>query len=87
MLLFGMMNWTFTWLQPQGRLTHADVAPLIADLLLGGIGGIAALQAQPATPSIDRAAARGRERRPPAGRPDNDVQPHRTRDPSHQEQP
>ena len=27
MLLFGMINWMFTWLQPDGALTHADMAP------------------------------------------------------------
>ena len=36
MLLFGMMNWMFTWLQPGGKLTHAAMAPLDADLFFGG---------------------------------------------------
>ncbi len=26
MLLFGMMNWMFTWLQPGGRLTYAAIS-------------------------------------------------------------
>jgi len=26
MLLFGMMNWMFTWLQPRGKLTHAGAS-------------------------------------------------------------
>jgi TetR/AcrR family transcriptional regulator len=26
MLLFGMMNWMFTWLQPKGALSHAGLA-------------------------------------------------------------
>jgi len=30
MLLFGMMNWMFTWLQPDGTLSHADMAPVVA---------------------------------------------------------
>ncbi|NUZ04964.1 TetR/AcrR family transcriptional regulator [Piscinibacter koreensis] len=67
MLLFGMMNWTFTWLQPHGRLTHADVAPLIADLLLGGVGSIEALGAPPATPST-APRAKARSRTPPAAK-------------------
>ncbi|HMS27846.1 MAG TPA: TetR/AcrR family transcriptional regulator, partial [Burkholderiaceae bacterium] len=29
MLLFGMMNWLFTWLKPTGKLTHADMAPMV----------------------------------------------------------
>lgn len=37
MLLFGMMNWTFTWLRPGGALTHAALAPFVADLFLGGL--------------------------------------------------
>jgi AcrR family transcriptional regulator len=37
MLLFGMMNWMFTWLQPDGKLSHADMAPVVADLFLGGL--------------------------------------------------
>ncbi len=37
MLLFGMMNWTFTWLQEGGRLDHQRLAPLVAELFLGGL--------------------------------------------------
>jgi AcrR family transcriptional regulator len=40
MLLFGMMNWMFTWLQPKGELSHADLAPVVADLFFGGIGAV-----------------------------------------------
>jgi TetR/AcrR family transcriptional regulator len=46
MLLFGMMNWMFTWLQPDGKLSHADMAPVVADLFLGGLGAVK-LPAQP----------------------------------------
>ncbi|MBL8327624.1 MAG: TetR/AcrR family transcriptional regulator [Rubrivivax sp.] len=37
MLLFGMINWTFTWLRPQGELTHERLAPLVVELFLGGL--------------------------------------------------
>ncbi|MCY7315872.1 MAG: TetR/AcrR family transcriptional regulator [Rubrivivax sp.] len=37
MLLFGMMNWTFTWLREGGTLTHASLAPLVVALFLGGL--------------------------------------------------
>lgn len=37
MLLFGMMNWTFTWLQPQGRLSHEALAELVIALYGGGL--------------------------------------------------
>ena len=40
MLLFGMMNWMFTWLQPSGRLTHAAMAPIVADLFFGGLDSV-----------------------------------------------
>jgi AcrR family transcriptional regulator len=40
MLLFGMMNWMFTWLQPGGRLTHATMAPIVADLFFGGLNAV-----------------------------------------------
>jgi TetR/AcrR family transcriptional regulator len=40
MLLFGMINWMFTWLRPDGSLTHEQMAPVVADLFFGGLGAI-----------------------------------------------
>ena len=40
MLLFGMINWTFTWLKPDGDLSYEAVAPMVADLFFGGIGAV-----------------------------------------------
>jgi AcrR family transcriptional regulator len=40
MLLFGMINWLFTWMKPQGRLDYEAMAPVVADLFLGGIGAV-----------------------------------------------
>jgi AcrR family transcriptional regulator len=37
MLLFGMINWTFTWLKPGGNLTHAQIAPMVSQLFFGGL--------------------------------------------------
>ena len=37
MLLFGMVNWMFTWMKPQGALAYGDMAPVVADLFLGGL--------------------------------------------------
>lgn len=48
MLLFGMMNWTFTWLRPGGPLTHESLAPMVLQLLLGGLH---AVQAQTGPPT------------------------------------
>jgi AcrR family transcriptional regulator len=42
MLLFGMINWMFTWLKPEGELTYDAMAPLVADLFFGGIGAVQA---------------------------------------------
>ncbi len=40
MLLFGMINWMFTWMRPDGALTHEAMAPLVADLFLGGLPAV-----------------------------------------------
>jgi AcrR family transcriptional regulator len=40
MLLFGMMNWMFTWLRPDGSLSHEQMGPVVADLFLGGLGAV-----------------------------------------------
>ena len=40
MLLFGMINWMFTWMRPGGELTHADMAPVVCDLFFGGLNAV-----------------------------------------------
>ncbi len=40
MILFGMINWTFTWLRADGRFTHADMAPVVCRIVLEGIRGL-----------------------------------------------
>ena len=40
MLLFGMINWTFTWLEPDGPLTHDALGIVVADLLFGGLPAV-----------------------------------------------
>lgn len=57
MLLFGMINWMFTWLKPAGTLSHDDMAPIVADLFLGGLGAV-----RPPPPVL--VEARGLNRRP-----------------------
>ncbi len=37
MLLFGMINWMFTWVKPGGALDYAALAPIVADLFIGGL--------------------------------------------------
>ena len=40
MLLFGMINWMFTWMKPGGALDYETLAPMVADLFLGGLQGV-----------------------------------------------
>ncbi|HSW06184.1 TetR/AcrR family transcriptional regulator [Aquabacterium sp.] len=52
MLLFGMINWMFTWLKPEGPIRHDAMAPVVVDLFLGGL---AAVQVPPpAKPAVKR---------------------------------
>jgi AcrR family transcriptional regulator len=53
MLLFGMINWTFTWLKPGGALTHGELAPLVVQLFGGGLPAVT----PPSTKRRSRAAA------------------------------
>ncbi|QOT76229.1 TetR/AcrR family transcriptional regulator [Cupriavidus basilensis] len=39
MTVFGMINWTFTWLKPGGKLSYAEFAEMVIDLLAGGLPG------------------------------------------------
>ncbi|NDE23194.1 MAG: TetR/AcrR family transcriptional regulator, partial [Synechococcaceae bacterium WB9_3_282] len=36
MMLFGMINWTFTWLRPQGPLSYDAFAQEVIDTLENG---------------------------------------------------
>jgi AcrR family transcriptional regulator len=40
MLLFGMINWMFIWMRPEGRLDYDSMAPMVADLFLGGLPAV-----------------------------------------------
>ncbi|MBA2411666.1 MAG: TetR/AcrR family transcriptional regulator [Burkholderiaceae bacterium] len=48
MILFGMINWTFTWFKDRGPLTYAEMAPVVADLFLGGVARVRAPTRAPA---------------------------------------
>ena len=67
MLLFGMINWTFTWLKPGGAMTHEALGEVVADLFFGGLPAVGrgASPAPPdgaSSPPGRRAAAAGRAR-------------------------
>jgi AcrR family transcriptional regulator len=37
MILFGMINWTFTWLRADGTLTYEDMADVVTEIFLHGV--------------------------------------------------
>lgn len=39
MMLFGMINWTFTWLKPGGRMRYRDFAEEVIRVLEHGLAG------------------------------------------------
>ena len=63
MLLFGMINWTFTWLRPDGVLTYADLGDIVADLFFGGLPAVTAGLPLARAPSL----ASSQAQTPPAG--------------------
>ena len=38
MMLFGMINWTFTWLRPDGSMSYADFAEEVIAMIERGLG-------------------------------------------------
>ncbi|MDE2297009.1 MAG: TetR family transcriptional regulator [Burkholderiales bacterium] len=61
MLLFGMMNWMFTWLRPTGRLTHAAMAPIVTELFFGGLNAVRVPQTHAVAPAAATKKKRSRE--------------------------
>ena len=52
MLLFGMINWLFTWMKPGGALGYEAMAPIVTELFLGGLPAVPVPQgAAPAEPA------------------------------------
>ena len=37
MILFGMINWTFTWLRADGPLSYEDMAKVVTEIFLRGV--------------------------------------------------
>lgn len=40
MVLFGMINWTFTWLRSDGQLSYEQMGKLATDLFISGVKGL-----------------------------------------------
>jgi TetR/AcrR family transcriptional regulator len=47
MLLFGMINWMFTWMKPGGALSHEAMAPIVVDLFFGGVPAVQGVKPLP----------------------------------------
>jgi AcrR family transcriptional regulator len=41
MMVFGMINWTFTWLKPGGPMSYRDFAQAVVAMIEGGLPGMA----------------------------------------------
>jgi len=62
MLLFGMINWLFTWMRPERGLDHAAIAPIVADLFAGGVPAVRPPPAKAPATTRTRAPASRRAR-------------------------
>jgi AcrR family transcriptional regulator len=71
MTLFGMINWTFTWLKERGPLTYAQMAPVVTDLFLGGVLALPASAPSDAPPRTRPAVSARRLAAPPPPVPDH----------------
>jgi TetR/AcrR family transcriptional regulator len=52
MLLFGMVNWLFTWMRTDGPLDYDRMAVIVADLFVGGMAAVQAPAAALPDPPI-----------------------------------
>ena len=78
MLLFGMINWMFTWLRPGGTLTHPQMGGIVAALFFGGLDAVQA----PAGGAVRKAAPASKKPQPtgaskPASKPASARRPRR----------
>ena len=57
MLLFGMINWMFTWLKDDGKLDPQAMAGVVTDLFFGGFPAVRIPAASPAANPVASAPA------------------------------
>lgn len=62
MTLFGMINWTFTWMRGDGPVTHAQLAPAIASLFLDGVRAVRSAPELASSAAAHAAASRSTSR-------------------------
>ncbi|MBK8104971.1 MAG: TetR/AcrR family transcriptional regulator [Betaproteobacteria bacterium] len=58
LLLFGMINWTFTWLRAGGTLSHGTLAPVVEALFFGGLPAVVAPAPSPRSPGRPHGSGR-----------------------------
>ena len=58
MMLFGMMNWTFTWLKPDGPLSYSDFADAVIHVFGEGVPRLASAGARSGTSPSRRSNGR-----------------------------
>jgi AcrR family transcriptional regulator len=46
MMLFGMMNWTFTWLKPEKGVSYAEFADMVAEVFAAGVAALTRKRSQ-----------------------------------------
>ncbi len=46
MMLFGMMNWTFTWLKPDKGVSYPEFAEMVAEVFAAGVATLARKRAR-----------------------------------------
>jgi len=74
MLLFGMINWLFTWFRAEGRLSYADIAELVTRFVHGGVREVA-LGSRPESIAVQRRGKRASRPRTGAARNDEHAMP------------
>ena len=54
MLLFGMINWMFTWMRPGGAVSHDALGTIVTELFFGGVPAVGRPADAPATTGRQR---------------------------------
>ena len=52
MMLFGMMNWTFTWLKPGKGVSYAEFAEMVAEVFAAGVAALARRGSRPSAVAV-----------------------------------
>jgi AcrR family transcriptional regulator len=61
MLLFGMINWMFTWFKPNRELDHDAIGSMVAELFFGGVRTVVLPDALAGDRRVDAPVRKARE--------------------------